>query len=513
MQQIYQRIRRYQNQAQFQIYIISIICFCCPGLFNALTSFASGIADPTIAYNGNAIIYSVFSLSGLISSGLVNMIGGKISVLVGSFGYVIYALSLYYMSQSLGDDDNEKYSSKTISIYYGSCCILGICAGLLWTAQGQICMTYPTEETKGTYLSIFWIIFNLGAMLGGILVFGVNYENSSDQTESTSPLTYLTFVSCMSFGTMISFLLSSPQYVIRADGSHVIAVTQHYDWLHEAYEVIKIFYDRKMLLLLPIFAYSNWFYTYHSFYNVILFNPRTSGLTSACYWGSQMIGAYIIGKWLDQSNSKPNYSHVNEARLGLPIDSETESEPELEQISEKLGQQRKELSSIFILSVLINVMWAVGLIAQLSYHLQYDHKHNIDYENIIVFFPPLSLYCFYGFNDSITQVWAYWFMSQLSDDLHVLGRYAGYFKAVQSGMAAISWAIGGFKINPLIQLLINWALAMVGLLLAYYSVKVKQSQESMKPYQEFITQSDHLFAPSTKSLLTSDELVDQDKVA
>lgn len=56
--------------------------------------------------------------------------------------------------------------------------ILGVCAGLLWTAQGSLMLAYPTgnydlhpaphlntltrwalEENKGKYIAIFWGIF------------------------------------------------------------------------------------------------------------------------------------------------------------------------------------------------------------------------------------------------------------------------------------------------------------------------------------------------------------------
>jgi hypothetical protein len=39
--------------------------------------------------------------------------------------------------------------------------ILGICAGLLWTAQGSLMLAYPTEDQKGRFIGIFWGIFNI----------------------------------------------------------------------------------------------------------------------------------------------------------------------------------------------------------------------------------------------------------------------------------------------------------------------------------------------------------------
>jgi len=56
--------------------------------------------------------------------------------------------------------------------------ILGICAGLLWTAQGSLILSYPTEIQKGRFISIFWAIFNLGAVIGSAVSLGLNFHSS-----------------------------------------------------------------------------------------------------------------------------------------------------------------------------------------------------------------------------------------------------------------------------------------------------------------------------------------------
>jgi MFS family permease len=56
--------------------------------------------------------------------------------------------------------------------------ILGICAGLLWTAQGSLMLAYPTESQKGKYISIFWSIFNLGGVVGASVSLGQNFHST-----------------------------------------------------------------------------------------------------------------------------------------------------------------------------------------------------------------------------------------------------------------------------------------------------------------------------------------------
>ena len=55
--------------------------------------------------------------------------------------------------------------------------ILGMCAGLLWTAQGSLMLAYPTESQKGVFIGIFWGIFNLGAVVGASVSLAENFQN------------------------------------------------------------------------------------------------------------------------------------------------------------------------------------------------------------------------------------------------------------------------------------------------------------------------------------------------
>jgi hypothetical protein len=55
--------------------------------------------------------------------------------------------------------------------------VLGLCAGLLWTAQGSLMLAYPTEDQKGTFIGIFWSIFNLGGVVGASVSLGQNFHS------------------------------------------------------------------------------------------------------------------------------------------------------------------------------------------------------------------------------------------------------------------------------------------------------------------------------------------------
>ncbi|KAF0710479.1 hypothetical protein AaE_012504 [Aphanomyces astaci] len=422
-----------------QVLIVAMVCFTCPGLFNALNSIAAGVADETINYNATALLYACFALFGLFAGGAVNVIGPKYTLFIGTFGYIMYAASLLVMDKNY-DTVAKVYSSGATAFFYASNAVIGISAGFLWTAQGQMCMAYPTSETKGTYFAYFWVIFNLGGSLGGFLSFATNYDNKG---EAATTSTYVVFLILMSCGALFSLVLADPNNVVRNDGT-MVKVERLPNPVSEFVATLKTFLDPKMLLMFPLFAYSNWFYQYHSFFNTSLFNTRSSSFASAFYWGSQMLGAFTVGKYLDRPGSK----------------------------------KPKALQSIFVIAVLIMLMWGSAMWVQVEFDLGNGKKDkNIDFQEG-AFWLKFLLYMFYGFNDSIVQVWAYWLMGQFSDDMSTLGRYAGYYKCVQSGMAAVGWRLGGIPISPVSNIIVNWTLSTVGLVLAFISVKTYMEEKT-----------------------------------
>lgn len=76
--------------------------------------------------------------------------------------------------------------------------VLGICAGMLWTAQGSLMLAYPTEYEKGKFIGIFWSIFNLGGVVGAAVSLGQNFHseaNSGKLRRELSMRLMLTFCS------------------------------------------------------------------------------------------------------------------------------------------------------------------------------------------------------------------------------------------------------------------------------------------------------------------------------
>jgi MFS family permease len=153
-----------------QLFMVSIVCFLCPGMFNALGGLGGGgQVSATAQDHANTALYSTFAVVGFFAGSVANRLGLRVTLAFGGLGYCIYAASFlcYSHTENMG-----------FTVFAGA--LLGVCAGLLWTAQGAIMMSYPPEHSKGRYISWFWMIFNLGAVIGSLVsshsLFELAYE-------------------------------------------------------------------------------------------------------------------------------------------------------------------------------------------------------------------------------------------------------------------------------------------------------------------------------------------------
>lgn len=253
-----------------------------------LIHIATGQVNPQAANDANCALYSTFAVVGFFAGTITNTIGIKFALSFGGLGYSIYVASFLSYSH------NQNYGFTVFAGFF-----LGICAGVLWCAQGAIMMSYPPEQSKGKYISWFWMIFNLGAVIGALIPLG---QNINVRTQSTvTDGTYIGFLVLTLIGAALAFTLVDARSVVRSDGSKVI-VMKNPTWkteLYGLYETIQS--DPYIILLFPMFFASNWFYTYHfNGINGARFNTRTKALNNVLYYSMQIVGAFIFGYALDQ---------------------------------------------------------------------------------------------------------------------------------------------------------------------------------------------------------------------
>lgn len=163
----------------FQLVLVAVVCFLCPGMFNAVNGLgAAGQVDPYDINNANIAVYATFSVVGFFAGSIANRIGMRMTLGLGGFGYFLYIASIlsYNHNQNAG-----------FLIFAGA--VLGVSAGLLWTAQGTVMMSYPPERSKGKYIAWFWMIFNMGAVIGSLVSGVLNSRSSTNSSRSLSAST------------------------------------------------------------------------------------------------------------------------------------------------------------------------------------------------------------------------------------------------------------------------------------------------------------------------------------
>ncbi|BGP58044.1 hypothetical protein JCM8202_001717 [Rhodotorula sphaerocarpa] len=402
-----------------QVVIISLICFCSPGVFNALSGMGGGgQLDPTAANNANIALYCTFAVFGVAAGGIVNRIGYRLSFALGAAGYTLYIGSL--LSYNINGNG---------AFVIASGAILGLCAALLWTSQGSLTLAYAAPALKGRYFGVFWALFNLGGVIGAAVELGLTWDSTTNTVGNPVYIALLAIAAC---GSFLPLLLANPATIVRSDGSRVVPPV-HPTWRKELIGMWELLKSEKLLIALaPLAASSNWTYTYEqSTYNGHLFTLRTRALNSLLFWLFQMVGAGIFGVLIDLKR----FSRVARA-----------------------------WSSFAFLLALHMAVWGA------TYHVQKGFHRDDEFVRIDLdegrYAGYGALYVFQGILDAVTQNWAYWLMGAITSNPAQLARLVGFYKGIQSAGAAGAFAMDSGGTSYMHELAATWVVAVAGLVCA-----------------------------------------------
>ncbi|KAL4746971.1 hypothetical protein BDW72DRAFT_209939 [Aspergillus terricola var. indicus] len=416
-----------------QIFLISFICFCCPGMYNALTGLGgSGQVDPTVAANATVALLSATAGTALFVVGpIFDRVGPRICLLLGGWTYPLYAGSLLCFNRT---------GNGAFVIASGA--ILGIGASFLWVSQGAIMTTYVRESQKGRAIAAFWIIFNLGGGVGSLASFGLNYRSTSG---TVSDGTYIALLILMAVGWLLGVLICPPSAVrleeLQSARTQTAEVeTEMPNWRSTLRLAARTILDWRVLSMLPLFSCANVFYSYQqNIVNGMTFNIRTRSLNSALYWLAQMLGGLVMGLILDI----PALTRPARARAGW-----------------------------LFLAVTGLAIWGGGYAFEKwsSDRLAHGLKQDIDYTQGTVSTGPIFLYIFYGAFDAFWQSYCYWLMGTKSNDPAVAAVLVGAYKTFQSTGGAMAWRINALHKPAMTQFAMDWGLCMGALVVAIPAV-------------------------------------------
>lgn len=217
-------------------------------MYNALSGLGgSGQVDPTVAANGNVALLSCTAATALFFAGpLFNLIGPKLTFLLGGWTYALYSGSLLNFNHT-----------QNGSFVIGSAAILGIGASLLWVVQGAIMTTYVPENQKGRAIATFWIIFNLGGGVGSLASFGLNYHSESGTVNDG---TYIALMIIMLVGWVLGVFICSPRRIRLAQLLEA-EEKERRGLKHIFVAAFKTIAKWRVLCIIPLFFCANVFYS------------------------------------------------------------------------------------------------------------------------------------------------------------------------------------------------------------------------------------------------------------
>lgn len=293
--------------------------------------------------------------------------------------------------------------------------ILGVTAALLWAAQGSIMMAYPLEKDKGRSFTLFWVIFQMGTIVGSSIALGIQAHST---LPGVSTGVYLAFMIIMLTAIATSWLLLPPRAVVRGDGT-VVELEDAISPAQELRELAGLMRDWRMWALFPMFFSSNYFYAYQGAIVTVLFNGRTRALVALLEGLGQVLGSVIIGQLTDN----------------LPW-----------------GRRKRALAATVFVTLFNCAIWACGLAFQVQF-VRGDttvRGQPIPWDwSVGVAVGPIILLMAYYMADATYQGLAYYTMSSLTNEPFKLARMAGYYKGVQSAGAAVSFGMDAVKVGML----------------------------------------------------------------
>ncbi|ORX58183.1 MFS general substrate transporter [Hesseltinella vesiculosa] len=412
-----------------QVVFLGFVCFCCPGCFNSLSGLGAGgsmSSNVALTDSANAALYACFCIVGFFAGSIVNKVGIRPCFTISSLGYALYSASLWVY-------DRKQVGGFVIA----AGAILGCCAAIFWSAQGAMMMSLPKENEKGKFVSIFWSLFNLGGILGSVITLGLNLENAEAGGVSTN--SYIAFVVIMLVGSVLSLGMADLAKVVRSDGSRV-DVVKNTSWKVELQGSLEIWRDWRMVLLFPAFFASNFFYSYQFRVNAVYYDASTRALNDTMYWGMQIFASLAIGYFLDYQG---------------------------------LSRRARALMALGVMALILLAVWIGAFVFQLTFDNNFDQPIHWTSPG---FGGPFVLYMLFGFSDALYQTYIYWVMGSMSNSTEVLARYAGFYKALQSAGAAVSFGIDAVNIPLKWECLVSWLLVMVSFpLMAMVANKVPET--------------------------------------
>ncbi|KAL3460216.1 hypothetical protein BJX64DRAFT_278685 [Aspergillus heterothallicus] len=264
----------------FNVVIVGLISFTQAGIWNALYNVgAGGQQEPYVVNGANALTFGLMVFGCTIFSGLINKLGLKTILIIGTLGYAPYSAALYC---------NSEYGTQWFIFLGAVTC--GISASALFASEGAIALS-------------------------------VNRKNGHKDAVGYS--TYLALIGIQCAGLPLAFLVSPPHKAIRSDGTLVSNSQDQRSVFIEFKRLWELLKTPKMYLLIPVMVTFLWNSTYQGIYLTMYFSVRARTLASLTSAVAMIAGDVLWGWFLSRrffgarTTAKVTWIFFGSVMLGL----------------------------------------------------------------------------------------------------------------------------------------------------------------------------------------------------
>lgn len=401
--------------------------------YDTIQVYAKRLYPGDLGSNMTMAIYIAFVFAELFAPAVVNKVGPRLSMGVGICGYasVVVAGLIFF----------ETGQSPAIVLLAG--CILGVGAALLWTGQGRLILEYSVAADRGILFGIFWALYRMASVLGGLLSFTYFSLNSAG---SGSVGLYIIFLALVLSGALATLMLKDPADIHREDVTRqsfesigapgVDSVEAPLTWIDEVKATFHAFRSPVLLTLALMFWTSGGNEPFIlSGFTDRWFEKRDTGLEMVFYFSCSIIGALTTGRTLD------GFSARRRERFGAYV-------------------------VLFLASLVHLTAFACAAVVETSSY--WDRRYMFSDVQIML---PTVAFVLWGLSDAMINSFLYWLIGVLFSSGGERSRAIGFFKLLNSAAHVVGYAIlPVHRVTARTQLAYNVVAYIAGALLAAVAV-------------------------------------------
>ncbi|KAL2801706.1 hypothetical protein BJX63DRAFT_426571 [Aspergillus granulosus] len=398
----------------FNVVIVGLVSFTQAGIWNALYNVGAGGQQELYVVNGvNAITFGLMVFGCTIFSGLINKLGVKTILIIGTLGYAPYSTTLYY---------NNRFRIQWFIFIGATTC--GISASALFASEGAIAVGYPLVRERGLSSGIWLGLRQFGQLIGAAVQLSVTRKNG--QKGAVGYKTYLALIGIQCAGLPLAFLVSPPHKAIRTDGSLVSNYQEKRAVFFEFKRIWKLLKTPQMYLMIPVTVTFLWNSTYQGIYLTMYLSVRARTLASITSAVAMIAGDVFWGWFLSRrffgarTTAKVTWIFFAALMLGL-----FGWQFANEHLYEKTNPTFDWISPGFARSFVVNLLFAMM-----------NESH---------------------------YVFLYWLLGSLHEDPETINLAVGLMRTFESLGSTLAFAVGSARISPMKNLIVSFVLFVVAI--------------------------------------------------